>query len=115
MARLLFRLNNVSFDEAEAVRALLHEADVAFYETDSGMFGLSIAGIWLSDNTLYPKARQLLDDYAARRALDIQLASDADNSDTLFARALRQPLRFIGVLTLVVLIVYLSVWPFLDI
>jgi len=68
MAKLLIRLNYVPDDEAEDIREILNREAIEFYETDSGRFGFSIAGIWLVHAHQYAQAQSLLDEYQAQRA-----------------------------------------------
>ena len=59
MRSLLFNLQNVPEDEAEEVRALLHENEIRFYETQSGRWRIGLAGIWLPDGNQKLEAQSL--------------------------------------------------------
>jgi len=74
MRVLLCRLDGVPEDEAEEVRELLRAHRVDHYETPGGLWGISVAGIWLPDEEELPRARQLLESYQATRAADARAA-----------------------------------------
>ncbi len=60
MSVLIFKLNGVGDDEAQEVRELLSTNQFEFYETDAGRFGISVAALWLKDETQRDQAKQLL-------------------------------------------------------
>lgn len=115
MAKLLFRLNNVEFDEAEAVRELLLAHEFSFYETQAGMFGFSLAGIWLQDASQYETARALLDDFAAERAASFRQALAHGESPSFWQNFWRRPVASVIIIAAIVGVLYFSVWPFLQI
>ena len=51
-------LRNVPDDEADAVRALLDELDVAWYETPPTAFGLSAGALWIRNDDDHPRVDQ---------------------------------------------------------
>lgn len=118
MAILLFRLNGVPEDEAADVRALLDEHRVDYYETESGRWGISLAAIWLKDESQLRRARELIDDYQQQRFVsareEYERRRSAGELETLLGRALREPLRFLLYLVAILLILYLSLMPFLG-
>ncbi len=61
MAKLLFKLNGVTEEEANFVRERLDEANIDYYETNQGRWGISLAAIWLKNEDDYTDARALLD------------------------------------------------------
>ena len=67
MSVLIFRLNGVSDEEAADVRELLNDNQLAFYETDAGRWGLSIAALWLKDGDQLRQASYLLTEYQRQR------------------------------------------------
>ena len=104
MAKLVFRLNQVSEEEADAVRQLLITHDIHFYETDAGFWGFSVAGLWVHNSEEALHARQLIDDYQLQRA-----TSPSKPPATPY------PIWFrLMLLILVVFILYVSLSPFLD-
>jgi hypothetical protein len=118
MAILLFRLNGVPEDEAADVRALLDEHRIDYYETESGRWGISLAAIWLKDESQLRRARELIDDYQQRRFVSAREEYErrrlAGEVETLLGRALREPLRFLLYLAAILLVLYLSLMPFLG-
>ncbi len=112
MAKLLFRLNNVEFDEAEEVRALLHDEGYEFYETSAGFFGIALAGIWLVNDKQFEQARALLDEYAVQRAITVKQAIANGDRETLLQRAMQKPLHAVLTVFSIAVVLYFSVWPF---
>lgn len=116
MARLLFKLANVPDDEAEDIRALLSEHEIAFYETDAGFWRVGLDAIWLADNYQEAQARQLITDYQQRRSAAhrqnlAQLATEGTMPG--FAQMLAQhPLRVLGATLAIVFVLVLSLLPF---
>ena len=117
MSTLIFRLNSVSQQEADEVRQLLQEHQLEFYETTAGRWGLSVAGIWLKDESQAQRAKSLLKDYAQRRQQavrsDYQRARQSGELPSLWQRILAAPLHYLAVAVLAAAILYLSIWPFL--
>jgi hypothetical protein len=117
MAVMLFSLKNVPDDEAEEVRALLEENEIEFYETSAGNWGISSAAIWLRNETRLAEARALIDAYQQRRfetqrALYEQLKSEGKHR-RLWDVINENPLRVVFYLAVVLVILYLSIRPFL--
>jgi hypothetical protein len=118
MPVLLFKFRGAPLDEIEDVRALLHEKEIEFYETQAGMWGLGTAAIWLRDNSRRDEARALLDAYQAERALRVrgeyEALKKAGKPQSLWNRLRARPLAaFIG-LIFILLVLYLSLAPFLN-
>jgi len=109
MAVLVFKLNDVPDEEADAVRALLIEHQIDFYETTAGNWGFSTAGIWLNNNEDKLKARSLIDDYQQH------LLPVGEEVESFFQLAIRQPLRVIVYVLIILFILYFSLIPFMDI
>jgi hypothetical protein len=118
MPVLLFKFRGAPLDEIEDVRALLHEKEIEFYETQAGMWGIGTAAIWLRDNSRRDEARALLDAYQAERALRVrgeyEALKKAGKPQSLWNRLRARPLAaFIG-LIFILLVLYLSLAPFLN-
>jgi len=108
MAILIFRLNDVPEAEADAVRTLLLEGNIDFYETTSGNWGFSVAGIWIRNNDDKLKARKLIEGYQSTISTDdMEIESFVE---TLF----QHPLRTVLYLGIVVFILYVSIVPFMS-
>jgi hypothetical protein len=118
MAKMIFRLNNVPEEEADAVRELFKEHDVDFYETSAGKFGISVAGIWLKDESEVPRARRLIEDFqadhSARMRQDWQDSVERGEADTFWRRLRREPLRMVLFLLAIAVILYISIVPWLE-
>ena len=107
MATLLFRLNDVPDAEADAVRNLLLEHQIDFYETSAGNWGFSVAGIWLKNNEDKSQARSLIDDY--------QRHMPSVDAESFAQFAAQQPLRVVIYFLIVLFILYFSLVPFISI
>lgn len=118
MSVLLFRLNNVPEDEAEAVRALLLESGIDFYETSAGAFGISVAAIWLPEETQAEQARQLIADFQAEHAQRIreewQERQDRGEADSFFKRLRREPVKMLLLIVGLLVVLYVSIVPWLS-
>jgi hypothetical protein len=67
MSRLLLNLRNVPDDEADDVRAMLDNLQIAFYETRPSIWGISAGGIWVTEDAAYAEARHAMDNYQQQR------------------------------------------------
>lgn len=119
MSKILFKLNGVSDEEANDVRSLLIENDIAYYETSAGNWGVSMPAIWLKDAGQFEKARSLLDEYQIQRTVRMReeyarLKKEGKNK-TFFDAIKQKPVQFIIYLTITILVIYLSVRLVLDI
>lgn len=112
MAVLLYNLRDVPDDELEAMRVLLADAGVDFYETRPSLWGVSSGALWLPDDRDLARAAALLDAFHAGRA-------EAAREDA--ARAPRpwwtpwreRPLQALAAAIGIVLMLVLGAWPFL--
>ena len=119
MAKLLFKLRDVPLDEAQDVRDLLTENNLDFYETHAGNWGIAMAAIWLKDDTQYPQAKQLIDEYQLQRSRKFH-AEYAElkrkgHAPTLLGNILQSPFRFIVYVFSIAVILYITLVPFLNI
>jgi hypothetical protein len=118
MAHLLFKLRNVPDDEADDVRRLLAQSDIDYYETSSGRWGLGMPGLWAADRAHFEKGRALIDRYEQRRRehhvqLHERLKAEG-KSATLWGAVRDDPLRFVLYATIIAVVAYFSIKPFLD-
>lgn len=117
MPTLLFRLQGVDSEEAREVRQLLEDHSLEFFETSAGWWGTGVAAIWLVDDTDATRARELLDTYQSMRVLEAKrrkdLGLDGSNS-SVWRRLLQQPGYVISAVVAVLLILVLSIWPFVT-
>lgn len=118
MAKILFRLNGVSDDEANDVRELLTANAIDFYETSSGNWGMSMPAVWLRDDSQFDKARALLDVYQSERMIRVReeyVRLKQERKNKTFAEGVKEkPVSFMIHLALAVLVIYLSVRLVLD-
>lgn len=118
MAKLLFRLRFVPDDEAEDVRQLLDDNDIAWFETSPGNWGISMPGIWVQDNQDFARARSLLDDYQQARQMRMrqlyELSRQRGEARTVAQVFLDNPLRFLSYIVLIAVVLFLSLRFFLS-
>lgn len=119
MAKLLFKLRDVPLDETQDIRELLERNDINFYETNAGNWGIGMAGIWLNDDLDYQVALNLIDTYQLQRQQNFHTEyaelKHSGNLPTLLSNLRESPLRFVVYIFSIVVILYISVIPFLDI
>lgn len=118
MAALLYSLRHVPDEEAEAIRALLREHHIAFYETAAGGWGVSAAAIWLKHESDLTHAKALLQTFhhawgAAQREKFAQARRDGTHAGFLDGLK-RHPLRVIAYLAIALGILYFSTKPFVS-
>jgi hypothetical protein len=118
MPVLLFKLRGAPADEVEDMRALLHEKEIEFYETQAGMWGIGAAAIWLRDDSRLIEARALLDVYQTDRAQRVrseyEALKQAGRLHSLWDRLRARPLAAIIGLIFILFILYISLAPFLN-
>lgn len=116
MAHLLMNLRDVPDDEADEVRALLEARGIAWYETQPSFWGVSAGGLWLPDESRREEATAALAAYQAERGR----AAREDRARDLAAGRLggawsglrRHPVQALAALAGIVLVVALTVLPF---
>lgn len=114
LAKLIFKLRDVPIDEILEDKQLLAEHEIETYETSGGMFGLSVAGIWLVDSSQYDSARSLLKSYADERQIRIKLAQ-SEGAGSWWDVFLRSPIRWLMTVLSVIAVIFLSLWPFINV
>jgi hypothetical protein len=119
MAKLFFRLRYVPDEEANAVRELLEENHLEFYETSAGNWGISTPAIWLKHDEDFERAKELLDEFqqewtAQQRERHQQEVLDGQQR-TFWNVFSENPLKVIFYLAIVLLILYVTLKPFLVI
>ncbi len=118
MAILLFRLRGVPEDEADDIRRLLSEHDIAFYETDAGNWGISLPAIWLSSHEQLGRAKALIDAYQQQRQQRARAAYEElrqrGEQRTVMDKVRESPLLASIYLAAALVILYLSIMPFLG-
>ncbi|MFW3616846.1 DUF6164 family protein [Billgrantia antri] len=118
MATLLFRLANVTEEEAWEVRRLLDEHGFDTYETQAGFWRLGVDAIWLRDPAQLEAAREVLERYQAERQTRVrrELAEMAERgqSPTLWQRLRHHPVQLLLVALAVLAMLALMLTPFLG-
>lgn len=118
MAIIIFRLKDVPDDEVEEVRELLTTGHFDFYETTAGKWGTSVAAFWLKDDADKNRARALIDAYQEKRLEEIQgehaRLREQGELDSFFSRLAHYPLQILVYILLVLLVIYLTVVPFIS-
>lgn len=118
MPALVFRLRNVPTDEADAVRQLMEENNIDWYETSAGNWGIAMPGIWVNESEEMPKARALIDSYQQERSAlqrsHYEQTIESGQASTLLHRLRQHPFRTIGIFAFCLFILYVSINPFLQ-
>ena len=118
MAKIIFKLKSVSYDEADDIKNLLTENKIDFYESPAGNWEISMHALWLNDEAQYAQAKQLIDEYQVKRGqrirLETQQKSDQGEHETFNQRLFNNPVQFFIMLAIIVFILYFSVMPFLE-
>ncbi|MGV8835841.1 DUF6164 family protein [Cellvibrio sp.] len=116
MVRLLFKLAQVPDDEAQEIRTLLDEHQIHYYETDAGFFRVGLDAIWLADSTQDERARELIREYQAERAVRQQQnyaqLVEAGQVPSVWQHFCTQPLRFIAAALAIIFVAGLTLLPF---
>lgn len=119
MGILLFKLRHVPDDEADDIRAILSGNGIDFYETSAGSWGISLPAIWLHDEAQLEKAETLIDAYQQQRQKSArthyeQLRQKGEHR-TIMDKVKEAPLQAIIYLAAVLIILYLTITPFMRI
>ena len=116
MSRLIFKLNSVPEDEADEIRQLLENAEIPFYETDSGRWGLGFAAIWLKDKDLFESSKQIINDYQKERYQRVndehRAQEEAGEKISRIEFFKNAPIKFSLLIVFAVLLAYFTVAPF---
>lgn len=116
MSTLVFKLRHVPDDEAEAVRALLGEHRIEFYETTAGNWGIAMPGIWVEDEEV-ERARTLINEYQHTRTNELrsqyQVAAAEGTAPRWYAQFVKHPFATTGIVLFCLFIVYALLAPFL--
>lgn len=115
MAKLVFRLNQVPEAEADAVRQLLTDNEIDFYETQEGRWGLSVAALWLKQDDDFAQARALIDEFQQEHSLamrDEYEQAKRDGKIPTFWQLLRSnPVLFVSYWVLILAVLLLTLVP----
>lgn len=118
MAKQLFILRGVPDDEVDEIRVLLTEQQIDFYETPAGSWGMSMPAFWVKDESQFDLAKQLLDEYQVQRQerarVEYEELKQQGSQRGVFDLFKEQPLRYLLYLIFAVVVLYLSLSPFLK-
>ncbi|MCB5162554.1 DUF6164 family protein [Marinomonas algarum] len=112
MATLVFRLKYVPDEEADDIRQLLTDNDIAFYETSAGRWQVSMAGLWVKDKEQAIKARVLIHEDQRVRAQTMRPISLGQWILGYLQHAKENPAEAFFTFIAVTLILGLSILPF---
>ena len=119
MAKLIFKLKSVSYDEADDIKNLLTENKIDFYESPAGNWEISMHALWLNDEAQYAQAKKLIDEYQVKRSQRIRLETqqkiDQGEHETFNQRLFNKPIQSLITLAIIIFILYFSIMPFLEI
>ncbi|CAA6820523.1 MAG: Unknown protein [uncultured Thiotrichaceae bacterium] len=118
MAVLIFKLRGAPDDEADDIRQLLDDNHFDWYETTAGNWGISMPGIWLSDDSQKDHAEELIKDYQVDRYIRVrgeyeQLKREGKHRK-LIDVIKEDPGKFALYVIGIAAILYFSVEPFVD-
>lgn len=118
MAKFLYSLRNVPDEEANAIRTLLKENGIFFFETAPGNWGISAPAIWLKEAAQHDQASVLLDSFhqswsKAQKEKFQQLEANGETA-TLLDRIKQRPLQFIIYVGIALFVLYVSLKPFFN-
>ncbi|MBL4775993.1 MAG: hypothetical protein JKY87_08090 [Mariprofundus sp.] len=118
MAAKLFKLRSVPDDEAEDIRQLLLQHEMAFYETKAGGWGISVPAIWLHDQAQLESAKVLIADYQQQRVqqarAEYHRQKEQGQHSTVVGNIRQKPAQFVLLVLAVLFILYVSLAPFVD-
>lgn len=118
MAIQLVKLRNVPADELEELHALMAENEIEVYETSAGNWGISMPALWLRHDEQYDRAKALLEQYEEERFLRVRSEYEELKQEgkarTFLDIARENPFRYIAYLVMIVVLVYISLVPFLS-
>ncbi len=119
MSVLLFRLRSVPDDEAAEIRDLLTQNSIDYYETPGGNWGISMAAIWLKDESQLQEARSLIEAYQQERFARVRGEHERLRREgkkrTLMDEIKENPLQVIFYLAITAGLIYIFTKPFFAI
>jgi hypothetical protein len=114
----VFKLKGVPDDEVADVRRILKENGIPHYETPAGIWGLAGGALWVKDAGQAARARSLIDAYQHDRAEKMRQAylrlKAEGKAETIIDRLREDPIRFVVYAAIILVVLYLSIKPFLH-
>lgn len=118
MAVLIFKLRGVPDDEADDIRQLLEDNHFDWYETSAGNWGISMPGIWLSDDSQKDRAQELIKDYQVDRYIRVRGEYEQlkrEGKQRKFIDIIKEdPGKFVLYFIGIAAILYFSIEPFAN-
>ncbi len=111
MAKRVFNLHNVDEDEAHDIERLLDSEQIPYYRTHPNPWGFSTAALWVNDPSDWQRARQLIDQYQTQRQERLRACPPA--SEPFWTRLWQAPVTVLTYCVVAVVIILLSVAPFI--
>lgn len=116
MAKIIFSLKYVEEEEANDIRSLLIENEIDFYETTAGRWQISLAAIWVRNDEDYNAARVLIEaDQKVRREAYQTNIPTLGVLPSLWRQCRHNPVEFGFTLVALLLVLGLSLLPFLSV
>ena len=116
MPAMLFNLRSVPDDEAQDIRELLKTANIDYYETPAGRWGISSPAFWVNDESELDRAKEILSDYQISRShaarKEWQDKKNNGEIEPIINRIKNRPVEHILLLVLIMIVVYLFINPF---
>ncbi|MCU7958507.1 MAG: hypothetical protein KZQ58_00605 [gamma proteobacterium symbiont of Bathyaustriella thionipta] len=113
----LFNLRNVPDDEVAEISQLLQAHDIDYYQTPAGNWGISSPALWLRQEAQKEKAEALLTQYQQQRQQQhrqmYEQRLQSGEQAGFIKTTLQNPFKLLLYLAVSVLILYLTLWPFL--
>lgn len=117
MPHHLMNLRHVPDDEADDIRALFEAHHVRYYETPPSRWGISMGGFWVHDDDEAVRARALLAAYQRERQQRQRALYDSERRAGragFWASVRRSPVRVLAACVGIVVVVALTLAPFLG-
>ncbi len=105
-------------DEAHAIRQLLEDNNIEYFETHAGFWGISVPALWAKREDQFDRARELIDEYQVQRAEhfrnEFKMSKQRGETKTIWDSFLEDPIRFVMYIGMIVLVLYFSLRFFLS-
>lgn len=117
MAKLIFNLKDVPEQEADAVRQLLEQNQIEFYETHAGRWKISVAALWIPNDQDFEPARNLINQFQYDLGLSRQQEREQDiasgNVPGWWQYFVLHPLQVIVFIIAIFIVLAVSTIPFI--
>lgn len=115
MAKILCRTANMPEDERMDLYELFQQHEIDFYETQAGFWGVGVAALWIRNKADYDSATQLFDDYQQQRSQNEEKSPSTSIVGGLYRGFLQKPLLFLLTTMIVFGVLFISLYPFMNI